>query len=211
MIFFRFLTYNKFRARNWPHLAQNDRLEAYQKLENIQAEKLHRPPCEIIAIPMDKRMRGQFSQQDNAIYINEEYIMDPNLVYDGMATIFHEGRHAYQYYICFKKEKLHKWSTAYRWRKNLAGYEKGSKDTFSFYSMQPVERDANRYALYRLKQFSRRYGNDPLFDATVKFREMEFVEERLKARKDLGLFHRWKVNKNIEKNIEERSDIYIDD
>ncbi|MBR4270188.1 MAG: hypothetical protein IKQ31_00720 [Clostridia bacterium] len=211
MIFFRFLTYNKFRARNWPHLAQNDRLEAYQKLENIQAEKQHRPPCEIVAIPMEDGTHGKFSQLENIIYLNENCIMDPHLVYHGMFTIFHEGRHAYQHYICFRKEKLHKWSTAYRWRKNILGYEKGTEDTFSFYSMQPIERDANRYALNRLKQFHRRYQYDPLYEATVKLCERIFVEEKLKAKKDLGLFHRWKVNKNIEKNIEDRSDIFLDD
>ena len=203
MIFFRFLTYNKFRGRNWPHLSPNERLEAYQKLENIQAEKLHRPACEIVAKPMEESLRGQFSNQNNVIYLNEAYITDANLSYDGMATIFHEGRHAYQHYVCFEKEKVHRWSRAYKWRQNFAGYEQGSEEKYSFYSMQPVERDANRYALYRLKQFKRRYKNDPLYWATLEYREMLFNEERIQAKKDLGFFYWWKVKQNNKQNSEE--------
>ncbi len=202
MIFFRFLTYNKFRARNWPYLSPNERLEAYQKLENIQAKKLHRPVCEIVAKPMEENLRGKYSQTNQTIYINEDYITDPNLSYDGMATIFHEGRHANQFFICYEKEKLHKWSRAYRWKKNMLGYEKGNDDKFSFYSMQPVERDANKYALNRLKQFKHRYRYDPLYAATLEYRELEFAEDKIRAKKDLGLFYRWKVAKNTKENSE---------
>ena len=200
MFLFNFLTYNKFRARNWPYLSPNDRLEAYQKLENIQAKKLHRPACEIIAKPMDESLRGQFVQKRNVIYINEDYITDPNLSYDGMATIFHEGRHAYQHYICFEKEKVSRFSRAHKWRQNFAGYEAGGEDKYSFYTMQLVERDANRYALNRLKQFRHRYKVDPLYEATVKFREKLYLDDKINARKDLGLFYRWKVARNNREN-----------
>ena len=207
-MFFRFITYNKFKEWRWLDLSFEQRLKAFQKLEKIQSKILERPQCKVYAMDMDPTMNGHYDHDTRTIYLNSEFLYEPNLRYLGMATLFHEGRHAFQYYSCFEKNIFFKWSKAYKWKKNFQGYENAKYNKFSFYSMQPVELDAKRYAIKRLRAFSRRF-NSFTFKKTMEILEQELDKERSQARKELGLFYGYKVRKNNERK--RRNNGFIDD
>ena len=205
-MFFRFLTYNKFKDKFWLKYSPSKRLTIFQKLENIQAKKLHRPACEIIACDFESDLAGRFNGQNQKIYLNEIFLTNSDLRFFGMATLFHEGRHAFQYKCCFGSNKrIFPFSATSRWRKNFQGYANSQTDQFSFYAMQPVERDACKYAINRLKQFRRRFEGNFLFEATLRILEKDYAETKINAKKELGIFYQLKVLKNNRKNRENLS------
>ena len=73
------------------------------------------------------------------------------------------------------------------------------KDKFSYYSMQEVERDTNEYALARLKSLHFWYRNEDWYYKTLEFKIKEMQEEKSLARKELGLFYKWKVDRKVRK------------
>ena len=66
--------------------------------------------------------------------------------------------------------------------------------------MQPVERDANLYAIKRMRRFRFRYRNDVLFRDTLKDKEMQFDNVKSLAKKELGLFYGIRVALKNRKN-----------
>lgn len=192
---FDFLTYNKFKFRKWSKLSLKDRAWAFQKLEMIQARKLGRPVVQVIFREMDEHMKGQFVPGKDVIYLNQMFIEDEFLRFDGMFTLFHEGRHAFQHNVCFSGKELGLFSRARKWAKNFGGYIDGAQDEYSFYAMQPIERDANKYALQRLKSFRYRFIDDRYYNATVTFEEKCFDDDKFRAKEELGLFYKHKLSK----------------
>ncbi len=192
---FDFLTYNKFKFRKWDKLSLSDRAYTFQKLEMIQERKLNRPVAQVIFKEMDERLKGQFAPEKNVIFLNKMFIEEDYLRFDGMFTLFHEGRHAFQHHVCFSGKELGIFSRARKWKKNFGGYINGAQDEYSFYSMQPVERDANKYALSRLKSFQGRFIEDRYFNATVTFEEKCFDDDKFRAKDELGFFYKHKIAK----------------
>ncbi len=195
---FDFLVYNKFKFRKWDKLSLEDRAFAFQKLEMIQARKLHRPVAQVIFREMDEHLKGQFIPERNIIFLNKMFVTEDSLRFDGMFTLFHEGRHAFQHHVCFSGEELGIFSKARKWKKNFGGYINGAEDEYSFYAMQPVERDANKYALSRLKSFKYRFIEDRYYNATVVFEEKCFDDDKFRAKEELGMFYQHKLAKRQE-------------
>ena len=200
----RFLVYNKFKFRKWEKLTPQQRLEVFQELEKIQAKKLKRPMAIVEPKNMPQNAKGLFSSQSNTIFLNTNYFFDDNLRFDGMFTLFHEGRHAYQHFVCFSTKRFGFFSKARKWKKNFSGYISGFGDEYSFYSMQPVERDANLYAFRRLKEFDFRFRYDSCFRATLDFEEYCLDSDKFKAKKDLGFFYRQKISNKTKQNAENK-------
>lgn len=193
---FDFLTYNKFKFRKWDKYSLQDRAWAFQKLEMIQARKLGRPVAQVIFREMDETMKGQFMPDKNIILMNKIFIEQDMLRFDGMFTLFHEGRHAFQHNVCFSGQELGLFSKARKWKRNFGGYISGyGGDEFAFYAMQPIERDANKYALQRLKQFRFRFYDDRYYNATINFEEKCFYDDKFRAKEELGVFYRHKIAK----------------
>ena len=199
---FDFLTYNKFKFRNWNRLNLEGRAKVFQKLENIQARKLGRPPADIFFKEMEEKQKGAFNPTNNCIYLNIRFIQEDYLRFDGMFTLFHEGRHAFQHYAINTKSSFGVFSKAKKWRENFKGYISGNMDEYAFYAMQPVERDANKYALSRLNSFLYRFSEDRYFMATLNFEERCFYDDKFRAKNELGLFY----NKKITKRFQEESE-----
>lgn len=196
---FRFLTYNKFKEKKWQKMSPYQRAVAFQKLENIQSKKLHRPVCAVTFSNMKENLNGVYVNEEQTIYLNSQFITDPDLRFIGMATLFHEGRHAFQHHCCFDKKHVSIFSNANKWRKNFQGYANAEDDKYSFYSMQPVERDANKYALKRMRQFGRRYKDLKIYDASIAYLQHEYDEVKSHAKKELGIFYNLKVKRNTDK------------
>lgn len=199
---FDFLTYNKFKFRKWDKMSLSDRAYAFQKLEIIQARKLGRPVCQVIFRPMEEHLKGQFIPGKDVIYLNQMFIEEDALRFDGMFTLFHEGRHAFQHNVCFSGKELGLFSKARKWQKNFGGYINGAEDEYSFYAMQPIERDANKYALQRLKKFQYRFIDDRYYNATVRFEEKCFDDDRFRAKEELGYFYKLKLAKRQKEEYE---------
>ena len=124
--------------------------------------------------------------------------------FDGMFTLFHEGRHAFQHCVCFSGEEHGIFSRARKWKKNFGGYISGANDEYSFYSMQPIERDANKYALSRLRSFKYRFMDDRYYQATVSFEERCFDDDKFRAKEELGLFYKHKIAKKQDEQYNRR-------
>ena len=199
-MFFRFLTYNKFKKRKWKRLTPEKRAQVYQQLENIQAKKQKRDACRVVFREMEETSNGVHISAENKIQLNSKFVYRPEFRYYGMATLFHEGRHAFQYHAITTKKKLGFFSKARKWKKNFQGYTSSDQDAYSFYSMQPVERDANLYAIRRMRRFRFRYRNDKLFANTLKDKEAQFDEVKNLAKRELGLFYGIRVALKNRKN-----------
>jgi len=59
--------------------------------------------------------------------------------------------------------------------------------------MQPIERDAEAYAIKCLKKLRFRYGNDPSYVRALEQRSNSFVERKENAIKELGVFYKLRV------------------
>ena len=75
--------------------------------------------------------------------------------------------------------------------KGYIQYEGDEK--YSYYSMQEVERDANKNALQRLKKFRFRFRKEKLYKYTVAEKEKEFDYVKEHAREELGMFYKLKL------------------
>ena len=188
---FKFLTYNKFKMRKWKKLSPKIRLKIFQDLENIEAKINRRQPNTIIVEKLNGA-NGIFYNTNNIIKLDYKFIFEEEFRFLGMYTLFHEGRHAFQT-NAVKKPKLSIFSKANRWKKNMEGYIDSKEDGYSFYSMQPIERDANLYAIKRLKQFRFRYKKEFHFQKTLELMQDEFDNAKFNAKKELGIFYKIKV------------------
>ncbi|MBQ9792809.1 MAG: hypothetical protein IJW32_03620 [Clostridia bacterium] len=194
-MFFKSKTYNKFKLRKWKKLSNEEKLVAYQELENIQAKKQKRPVYDIVVEDLEKNVMGRCSSSKKVIKLDIDLITKNEKRFYGMSVLFHEGRHAYQYDEITETDKPPIFSKKRKWKKNWEGYVSTAESdgVYSFYSMQPIERDAEKYALKRLKQFKLRYLFEKDFKETLKAEKNSFVKAKEKAIKELGFFYKIRV------------------
>lgn len=194
-MFLRFLVYNKFKLKKWKKLNTKERLAVCQRLENIQAKKLHRPRYKVVIRDLEKGVGGTCVSKNKEILLMTRYFLSDEKRFDLMSTLFHEGRHAYQFDEIAEKKKHCILSKRYWWKKNMQGYINiaESGDKISFYSMQPVERDAEEYSCRRLKRFRFRYRKEKDFWTTLGREQADLKKDVILARKELGPFYRLKV------------------
>lgn len=191
---FNFLTYNKFKQKKWKRLSPKKRLIAFQKMENIVARKKARPVMSVV--PQDWRdgTNGLCDYSKKTIYLNTKFFVEDNMQFFGLATLFHEQRHAEQYYVVSTRKKFFKLSKAYRWKKNMEGYiSYDGNEKYSYYSMQEVERDANKHAINYLKKFKFRYRNEPIYTETLNYKIKQYDNVKDLAKRELGFFYRLKL------------------
>lgn len=147
-----FLDIPELRFDNWQNLDVNERIEALQKLENEVAEIAHRPALEITLETLSPRTLGYCD--GDKIVISDRMLGIDSMYHEVLDTVFHEGRHAYQYHNLYSGEVVEKNEVLVEaWRDNFEklGYESGDwaifKDIgFLRYKNQPVEVDARAYA-----------------------------------------------------------------
>ena len=82
------------------------------------------------------------------------------------------------------------------------GYDGNEK--YSYYSMQEIERDANRYAIDRLKKLKFWFRYDQVYHNTLKLKMEQYDEVKDIAKKELGFFYKlklkWRQRKEMKKN-----------
>ena len=132
--------------------------------------------------------------KEKTIYLNRDFFVDENMQFFGLATLFHEERHAQQHFVVKNKKKISRFSKAYKWQQNMMAYIQYEGDEkYSYYSMQEIERDANKFAIHQLKKFRFRFRNDRVYKYTLEQKEKEFDFVKENARKELGVFYRLKL------------------
>lgn len=170
----------------------DDRLQFAQEYENIMAKLEHRDPCKVDI--MDKEMasarpglRGQ--HRGNTIYLRPDffYSKKPKILgitkhgfANMIATITHEGRHAWQYYVINHSEKnLVDKKTRLAFQMNCNGGYRNTTGArnyddrlrrFAEYKGQLIEIDARHFTMDWIKY---------LADRAVEFNGKAYAELRV--------------------------------
>lgn len=151
-------------SRSWKYYSPAVRLELLQEVEVRQARKQGR---EALIVKTFQNQRGQgcllgyFTTEGDSLYLNENYILNKqSALHDysvaaAMATLMHEGRHAYQYAVACGRCPAPDEETRQRWRLNYAAYNEYTGDSTDqmLYVQQSLESDARAYALREVERF----------------------------------------------------------
>lgn len=163
------------RPENWKKYTLKEQLSILNEMEQHIAVIAHRPALPIYAEAMDDRTFGyqrhdKSHPSDDKIAINikvfEAANNNPELLYELLDTLIHEGRHQYQHYNVEVRVVHDSLGEVESWRENFEdyGYYDGSPVTImefgpigltnnhlrevggQMYYMQPVEVDARAFA-----------------------------------------------------------------
>ena len=141
----------------WKELSFNERVDVLQRVENEVSQIAHRPSCPIQTESLGKGHFGYYSPESQMITINSDYIKSNNLsdYKEVLDTIFHEGRHAYQYYNLMEREVHPRQGDLSNWKANEFeyGYQEAKTQGFAAYYLQPQEADARAFAEDIVKQY----------------------------------------------------------
>ena len=194
-----FSVYNKFKLKKWQHYSAGKRQRILERIEKKQAKKLKRPtlPVVVNASPNCPYF-GMFESVNNRqlLHINIRLLEEPNLRFHALETIFHEGRHAFQFYLIHKRKPRFYEFKKKRWIENYSGYITSSEDKL-FYSAQPIERDAQRYAIKKLERLYHRFKNEDDYHRTLEIIKNRFENTNLELKEKHGFLYRHKLSKKI--------------
>ncbi len=193
--------YSKFKGCHWQDYSPIKRLKILQALENKMAKKQHREALPVvISNKLGENVFGTFEVDGNrkVLYISDILLYEHHYRFFAMETIFHEGRHAYQYSV-INKEKISWFNfSAKRWKKNFESYFTAQDDE-TIYAMQEIERDAQTYAIDMLKSLGYKYGSEKDYHWALDSVVAQFEEKSFDAKKKYGIFYKRKINKKINK------------
>lgn len=143
-------TFNK---TNWSNATVQERMDAYQNLEHFMAQEQGRAERQVVFEDFSKTLEdgdgvvGYYSSNDDKLHMDMKYLTGERNPYDGMDTVIHEGRHAYQH------DCINGYATP---DDKIAPNMQGMRDNFAtgdyhssndpFYDLQPAERDSFTYA-----------------------------------------------------------------
>ena len=196
--------FSKFKQKKWLRLSTQKRLKVYNALEKKFAKKQGRYALPVVIHPDDNwSPLGMFTTTGGKkIYIRYDLVTDPRMRFHGMETIFHEGRHAYQYETINKKLPWYAFR-AKKWRKNWEGYIPSNENSVA-YNNQAVEQDAQKYAFKQMLKLNRKYAHDEAWEKTMRTNEFRLENADDMARKEFGMFYKLKINRMIKKKSKQK-------
>jgi len=135
----------------WKELSAEERLDNLQELEGEVAQIARRDEVPVLMDDLGDYTYGQYDPSTNSITIHEDLIESDSwdAYIETMDTIFHEGRHAYQFYNLYEEEVEPNAQMVDAWRVNIdvLGYESGDGAYgYEKYYTQPIEVDARVFA-----------------------------------------------------------------
>ncbi|GHV38006.1 hypothetical protein FACS18949_18290 [Clostridia bacterium] len=133
-------------------MSYGERLGALQQIEIGEALSQGRAPLNINAVELDPNTCGQYLTGTNTEQINAQLLRD-DTPDEALATVYHEGRHAYQYSQAQNPAAAKDTELAGQWKENFDNYYKGGID--SLYRNQPVEKDAFEYEQVRMQEYNK--------------------------------------------------------
>ncbi|MCL2134204.1 MAG: hypothetical protein FWH37_01410 [Candidatus Bathyarchaeota archaeon] len=178
-----------FKTDSWDGLKRDEKIAALRELEHKTPEEQGREKVRIVV--EDKLLSaGTFGhycdKRPCKLYINSCYLdsKEPLTNYAAMATVIHEGRHAYQDDVInldnerklIKIYEIPSKATLHWWIINSKIYN-DEQDNFIFYRFQPREFDAFNYAHYKMKAFKAQFGNDVYYNHYIEQRTLEIESE----------------------------------
>ncbi len=195
-----FSVYNKFKFKSWAKMSPGKRQIILEKVEKKQSKKLKRPTLPVV-INHDPNWNcyGAFTVSANGkkiLYLSISLIEDVSLRYHALETILHEGRHAYQFEQITKKKIGFFNFKAKKWKENYSGYINSAEDKL-VYSLQPVERDAQKYSIKFMEGMRFKYRNEEDYHNTMKSMIFRYEQTVKDAKNEMGLFYKSKMNKKI--------------
>lgn len=149
-----FLDIPELQYENWKELSADQRVEALNELEQQVAEIAMRSPMEVeLAVFEKPEIMGRFNGE--RLQIADHSLEDDSYeaYKETLNTLFHEGRHAYQYHNLYVGQVEQNTELVDSWRVNyeVLGYDSGDRMIFKemgyyHYYSQPVEVDARVFA-----------------------------------------------------------------
>lgn len=145
----------------WRTLDKATRLAALQEVENRRARLDGRRPIPVVEGKSDVYVRnpglmGGYVHQEKVIRINYRFLEDDSIAHSGMEgldTILHEGRHAFQFFTLEEQPGRVSEGTLLEWLSSFVVYfdssraPAGLKEKFqALYMLQAIESDARRFA-----------------------------------------------------------------
>lgn len=194
-----FSIYNKFKYKNWIRLTNGKRQKVLEKIEKKQAKKLHRQVLPIV-INTDPNWYcfGMFENKGGKklLHLSINLLTKPELRFHALETVIHEGRHAYQHFVINKK-KLGLFNfKEKKWKRNYGGYI-SSKEDSAIYSMQPIERDAQKYAIKELSKLKGKFKNERDYKITLENMIYRYEDSERELKNRHGIFYKLAINKKI--------------
>ena len=200
-----FSIYNKLKLKKWDKLTPSRRLVVIQKIAKKEAKLLGLKPIDIsLKRDYDWACWGMFEKKNGheTLILNSKLLDASALRFHALETIIHETRHAYQHRI-ISVSTLHWWNFKKKqWAKNYSSYITSAEDS-SFYNLQPIERDAQKYTISRLRKFRFRYRKEKEFFNTFSRIVERYDSSEKKARKKHGFFYKLKLHKSLNKKEED--------
>lgn len=172
-----------------------------ERVEKKQAKKLHRPILPVVVNTSPTcPYYGMFENNhgNQILHINLKLLNTPSLRFHALETILHEGRHAYQYNIIKNKKIRFFEFKKKRWKQNYSGYITSNEDEL-FYSMQPIERDAQRYAIKKMEKLRFKFRNERDYFLTMEAMKNRYIETEKQLKEKHGIFYNYKLKKKIKK------------
>lgn len=197
--------YSRFKGRKWKKYSLEKRIKVLVALEQKIAKQLKIEPLKIEIKYEDWNCFGAFTAVGNdwKIVLSSKLIEDPRYRFHAIETIAHETRHAYQYQLVNRELKWYEF-TAKKWKRNWEGYFSSSKDML-MYNNQAIERDAQKYSIKILKKHRGRYKNEAYWNETYDAVLHRYEQADLDARKEYGLFYKFKIENNVKKKAKKNN------
>ena len=139
---------------NWNSMGEEERRKTLEEIEKQEAIANNRPPAAVL--PKDypnPSEEGQYRYPANEIDINRKYILEDQPD-NALRTLYHEGRHAYQFKEAENPSVADNPEQAQQWRYNLENYKRPEID-MKAYCNQPVEVDARAYAQQKMLEYEK--------------------------------------------------------
>lgn len=190
---------NKFKLKNWYNYTPAKRQTILQKLENKMARRAGRPSMPIsIVTNEDWNCFGSFEFKNGKamLHLNILLITNPNLRFQAMATVLHEGRHYTQHYASSSDLSWFEFR-AKKWRKNIQKYVPSAVDQ-DLYRMQVVERDAQKFAIKQLRKWKNKFDDEDDFWLVFNNLTYRYSEAEKEAQQKYGKNYKRKINKKID-------------
>lgn len=201
------LLLNKLKLKKWETYKPSKRQRILQKIEKKHAKMYGRKPLTVsINTNRGWHCYGVFEivRGKPILKLNISLITDVSLRFHALETVFHEGRHAYQYDVINRTKISFFDFKAKRWQKNWKGYISSREDAV-VYSMQAIERDAQKYTIKRLNRLRFKYRNEPDFERTLEALKYRYDKALAEAKEKLGPFYGLKINSSVSKRSKQNA------
>lgn len=135
----------------WNRLNLEERVEMLQDVHNTLAATYGFTPVPVGIALLPPRRNGHFLRQRGLIEINVKLVAGNDNV-QPLRTLFHESRHAYQWYLVQRFRQGPAFlseagcAQAQEWGDNFDDYKSTAKYSFQEYLNQPIEVDARSFA-----------------------------------------------------------------